>query len=201
MEPLTPDDLLPLNEYASRRRELADSHVRYLDRYRRVRVGPAATLLFENRQTAWFRAQELLRIARLAEPRLVQRELEIFNRLLPARNRLQAALVIDVADESRLTDELSAWEELRGDLLRFHIGRGEFPANLLTSRPEDRCFGTAHWVQFVLDPAGRQLLADLRQPAHFAITLPAYRHSSDRLSDEVRQSLLEDLALSDRDAA
>jgi hypothetical protein len=31
--------------------------------------------------------------------------------------------------------------------------------------------------------------------------LPAYRHASDRLSDEVRQSLVEDLVLSDRDAA
>jgi hypothetical protein len=56
-------------------------------------------------------------------------------------------------------------------------------------------------VQFVLDPAGRRLLADVRQPAYFTVTLPAYRHAGDRLTDEVRQSLLEDLALSDRDAA
>jgi hypothetical protein len=201
MESLTPDDLLPLDEYASRRRELFDSHIRYLDRYRRVRVGPRVTLLFENRQTAWFRAQEVLRIARLAESRLVRRELDLFNRLLPGRNRLQAALIIDVADEGRLTEELASWQELRGDLLRFHIGPGDYPANLLTSRPEDRCIGTAHWVQFIIDSTGRHSLADARQPAHFAINLPEYRHSSDRLSDEVRQSLLEDLLLSDRDAA
>src|SRR6516225_7001365 len=102
MEPLTPDDLLPLDEFAGRRRELFDSHVRYLDRYRRVRIGPRATLVFENRQTAWFRAQEVLRIARLSEAELVQQELGIVNRLLPGRNRLQAALLIEVADEGNM---------------------------------------------------------------------------------------------------
>jgi hypothetical protein len=201
MEPLTPDDLLPLEEYAGRRRELFDSHIRYLDHYRRVRVGPQATLLFENRQTLWFRVQEFLRIARLAEPELMRRELELFNRSLPGRDRLQAALLIEVADESQLTEELAPWQELRGDLLRLHIGPAEYPANLLTNRPEDRCIGTEHWVQFVLDAPGRRLLADPRQSVHFTVTLPAYRHASDRLGEEVRQSLLEDLILSDRDAA
>jgi hypothetical protein len=201
MEPLTPDDLLPLAEYAARRRELFESHVRYLNRYRRVRVGPRATLLFENRQTAWFRVQEVLRVARLSEADFVRRELDLANRLLPARNRLQAALVVEVADESRLVEELSPWRALRGDLLRLHVGPADYPANVLTSRPEDHCIGAAHWVQFVLDPAGRRLLSDPREPAVFAVTLPAYQHVSDRLSDEVRQSLLEDLAQSDRDAA
>src|SRR5207245_2794463 len=54
MKGLTPDDLLPLDDFAARRRELFESHVRYVDRYRRVRLGPCLTLLFENRQTLWF---------------------------------------------------------------------------------------------------------------------------------------------------
>jgi len=48
MLPLTVDDLLPLEEYASRRKEFFDSHRRYVDRYRRVRIGPRLTLIFEN---------------------------------------------------------------------------------------------------------------------------------------------------------
>jgi hypothetical protein len=201
MEPLTPEDLLPLDEFAGRRRELFDSHVRYLDRYRRVRVGPRATLVFENRQTAWFRAQELLRIARLSEAELVRQELAVCNRLLPGRNRLQAALLIEVADQSKMMAELAPWQEMRGHLLRLHVGTAEYPANLLTTRPEDRSIGTAHWVQFVLDQSGRHLLADPRQALQVSINLRAYRHRSDRLSDDVRQSLLEDLSASDRDAA
>src|SRR5437667_364370 len=94
MQPLTLDDLLPLEEYVGRRPEIFATQARYVDRYRRVRIGPKLTLIFENRQTLWFRVQEVLRIARLADPLRVQQELDWYNRLLPGRDRLQAALGI-----------------------------------------------------------------------------------------------------------
>jgi hypothetical protein len=199
MNALTLDDLLPLDEYADRRREFFEAHGRYLDRYRRVRIGPQLTLSFENRQTLWFHLQEVLRVARLREPGLVQHELDLYNRLLPGRNRLQAALLIAVPDGVRLSVALAPWQVMRGGDLRLHAGGAAYPADLLTCRPEDRCVGTAHWVQFVLDAAGRRLLADFRQPAYFAATLHHYRHESAPLADDVRQSLLDDLERSDRD--
>lgn len=199
MRALTLDDILPLEEYASRRREFFESISRYLDRYRRVRIGPRLTLVFENRQTLWFRAQELLRVARLAEPERVQQELELYNRLLPARNRLQAALLIEITDETRLSEELAPWQTLRGEELQLRLEERVVSAHLLTCRPEDRCIGAAHWVQFTLDDASRQVLADFRRRAWFSVTMPSYHHESGSLGDEVRQSLLEDLEMSDRD--
>src|SRR5438552_1120972 len=98
MLPLTLDDMLPLEEYAGRRREFFESHRRYLDRYRRVRIGPKLTLIFENRQTLWFRVQEIVRVARLADKSRLQEELNLYNRLLPGREQLQAALLIEVTD-------------------------------------------------------------------------------------------------------
>jgi hypothetical protein len=198
MKALTFDDLLPLEEYAPRRREFFEAHGRYLDRYRRVRLGSSLTLLFENRQTLWFRVQEVLRIARLSEPLRVQQELDLHNRLLPRRNRLQAALLLKLHEE-RLREELAAWQDLRGDELCLHLGEARYPADLITCRPEDRCIGTVHWVQFVLDERGRGLLADFDLPAHFAVQRANYQHESAPLGDEVRQSLLDDLQMSDRD--
>ncbi len=196
----TLDDLLLLEEFAGQRREFFAAHAHYLDRYRRVRIGPAAALLFMNRQTLWFQLQDVLRVARLADPARVQRELDIYNRLLPGRNRLQAALLLAV-DETRLMEELAPWRDLRGGDLRLCLGPLQLPANLLTCRPEDQCVGTAHWVQFVVDAAARRLLADFGRPAYFSITRPHYSHESAPLSDDVRRSLLEDLELSDRDRA
>jgi hypothetical protein len=201
MLPLTLDDLLPLEEYAHRRREFFDSLRRYLDRYRRVRVGPRATLVFENRQTLWFRVQEIVRVARLAEPEHLQAELDLYNRLLPGRDVLQAALLIDVADETRLAEELAPWREFSGSDLNLRVGSVSFSANLVTCRPEDRCIGAAHWVQFAIPSPRRKLLTDFRQPAVLELTLPEYHHLSLPLSEEVRQSLAEDLQLSDRDEA
>ncbi|MFO0927058.1 MAG: DUF3501 family protein [Gemmataceae bacterium] len=200
MEALTLDDLIPLDEFAGRRREFFAAHQRYLDRYRRVRIGPRLTLLFENRQTLWFRVQDVLRIARLAEPNRVQRELDLYNRLLPRRDRLQAALLIAV-DEARLAEELKPWRELRGEQITLHLGPVDCQADLLTCRPEDRCIGTAHWVQFVVDPAARDLLRDPRVAVHLSARVPGYTHDSGPLSDDVRHSLAEDLSRSDRDAA
>jgi hypothetical protein len=200
MRPLTLDDLLPLDEYAHRRRECFESLSRYLDRYRRVRIGPHVTLLFENRQTLWFRLQEVLRIARLTESTRVQEELDLYNDLLPGCGQLQAAFVIETAsDGPAVTEALATWQTFPGEALRLHLGRKELPAQVRTCRPEDRCTGAAQWVQFSLAPAERRLLADFRHSARFAVAHGNYRHESPPLSDDVRQSLLDDLQLSDRD--
>jgi hypothetical protein len=201
MRALTLDDLLPLDEFAGQRRRLFEAHVRYLDRYRRVRVGPQLMLIFENRQTLWFRVQELLRVARLNDANQVQQELDVYNRLLPGPGQLQAALLIHIADESRLTEELSPWRTLRGEDLRLCLDGTAVPAHLVTCRSEDLAIGTAHWVHFTLDDQERQRLRDWHCPVYIEAALPTYRYDSAPLSEEVRQSLLEDLELSDRDAA
>ena len=199
MLPLSVDDLLPLEEYVGRRREYFDSHRRYIDRYRRVRIGPRLTLIFENRQTLWFRVQEIVRVARLSQPGEVQQELNLYNRLLPGPNLLQAALLIEVADETQLLKELANWQNLQSDHLSLRVGKDQFPSYLVTCRPEDRCIGTSHWVQFALHAEGRQLLADLSLPASFAFNNGIYQHQSAPLSEDLRQSLVDDLVLSDHD--
>src|SRR2546422_7157736 len=122
MLPLTVDDLLPLEEYATKRKEYFDAHRRYIDRYRRVRIGPKLTLIFENRQTLWYRVQEVIRIARLADAREVQLELNLYNRLLPIRNLLQAALLIEIGDPTQLGKELAPWRGIAGEHLKLHAG-------------------------------------------------------------------------------
>ena len=155
MKALTLDDLLTLEEFAGRRREFFEAHTRYIDRYRRVRIGPLATLLFTNRQTLWFQVQDVLRIARLSDPGRVQPEVDLYNHLLPGRERLQAALLLNL-DETRLSEELAPWRDLRGDDVRLRLGTIHLPADLLTCRPEDQCIGASHWVRFILNEPGRR---------------------------------------------
>ncbi len=199
MLPLTVDDLLPLEEYVGRRREYFDSHRRYIDRYRRVRIGPRLTLIFENRQTLWYRVQEIVRIARLSQAGEVQQELNLYNRLLPSRNLLQAALLIEVPDEAQLIKELANWNHLQSNQLWLQVGQEAFPSHLVTCRPEDRCVGTSHWVQFHFQADTRHILSEPSVPAFFAFDNGIYQHQSAPLNDDLRQSLVDDLQLSDRD--
>jgi len=200
MLPLTVDDLLPLEEYASRRKEFFDSHRRYVDRYRRVRIGPRLTLIFENRQTLWYRIHEVIRVARLSDSREVEQELNLYNRLLPGQGLLQAALLIEIGDITELAKELAPWKDLHGEQLQLLIEPVSFAAHLVTCRPEDHCVGTAHWVQFAIPAATRGQLACFEVPAFFSFDNGRYQHQSAELSEDLRQSLLDDLELSDRAA-
>ncbi|MBI1832109.1 MAG: DUF3501 family protein [Planctomycetes bacterium] len=199
MLPLTVDDLLPLEEYATKRKEYFDAHRRYVDRYRRVRIGPKLTLIFENRQTLWFRVQEVIRIARLADAREVGQELSLYNRLLPTRHLLQAALLIEINDSAQLGQELAPWRGIAGEQLQMQLGNQSVPSRLITCRPEDRAIGTAHWVQFHLPADARRALANFAVRACFRFENETYQHPSAPLSDDFRQSLLDDLVLSDHD--
>jgi hypothetical protein len=192
MQPLTADDLLPLDEYVARRAEFVESHRRYCDQYRRVRVGPGALFIFENRQTLWFRVQEMLRIARVSDPEWIERELIEINRLLPRRNRLQAALMLA---------EGGPWRDLTGEQITLAIESAAVPARLVTCRPEDRAAGLAHWVEFEFTPALRKAFGKMSRSARIEMHVGDYRHSSDELTEEVRQSLLDDLSMSDNDDA
>jgi hypothetical protein len=199
MRLLTLDDLLPLHEFADRRREFFESLTRYLDRYRRICIGPQLTLVFENRQTLWFRVQDILRITRLADPARIQEELDLYNRLLPGRDTLHAALINAVSDEARLSQELAIWQKLIGKAIHLRVDKQCWPASLVTCRPEDLAIGAAHWLSFTISPEARRALADFSLPARFEVNFADYQHASPLLSEEVRQSLLDDLDLSDRD--
>jgi hypothetical protein len=194
MQPLEQDDLLSPEEFAARRRELFLTHARYVDRYRRVRIGPAVTLVFENRQTLLYRLHEMLRVARLRDPHQIRLELTRVNALLPRAGTLQAALLLQV-EERHWEREMAVWSQLHGEHLTFILGPRQRPADLLTARPEDRALGTAHWVQFALSLEERTMLADLRFPAGIRLCLPGYDFDSGPLSEEVRLSLASDTAL------
>jgi len=203
MRPLTLDDLLSLKEYSERRVEFYDALQRYLDHFRRVRVGPQLTLLFENRQTLWYRLHEVLRIARLSEPAMVQRELDLYNRLLPSTDRLQAAMLVSTSSEEIMAKPegtTSWWSSLHGEELRLCVGTQAYPCILVTCRPEDRCIGTSFWIQVPMPEEGQRLLARRRQPAFMEVIHPEYRHSSLPFTEDMRESLLADLEMTNQAA-
>lgn len=182
MRPLTLDDLLPLDEYVRRRDEFFQTHRRYLERYRRVRIGPLATLVFENRQTILYKLQEVLRVARLSDPARVRRELEWYNGQLPAPGCLRGSLMLDG----------EPWPDLEGGQIVLCANDREAAAALLTSRPEDRAAGVTHALEFAIDAEFRTELAG-RSSGHVEIRRSCYEHQSAPLSPAQRQSLLDDL--------
>src|SRR5438132_13582795 len=74
------------------------SRIAALQRYRRVSLGRAVSLVFQNRETLTAALEEMLRTQRSAEPDRVAAGVAAFNAMLPDDPVLGAALYVDAAD-------------------------------------------------------------------------------------------------------
>src|SRR5438552_8463000 len=96
---ITPDDLLPLAEYETRRKALKNNLIP-VKKQRRVEVGPFATFYFENYATMWLQVQEMLRIEKGGEEQIAG-ELDAYNPLIPQGDELIATLMLEIEDADR----------------------------------------------------------------------------------------------------
>src|SRR3569623_901262 len=96
---ITPENLLPLGEYESRRKALKQNLIP-IKKLRRVELGPFATFYFENYATMWLQVQEMLRIEKGGAEQ-IPGELEAYNPLIPQGEELIATLMLEIEDPNR----------------------------------------------------------------------------------------------------
>ena len=185
---IAPDDFTSQDDFA------AEQQFRYLTERRQVRVGPAVTIVFENRQTLWFRLQELSRVARLTSARSVQQELDWYNQLLPNRDGLQAAFWIALPGQ-RSTRELQTLRHaISLGRVGFRDAQGREILGLFrTDRVADRIIGLARWAEFPFTEEDRNAFSEAGSGWRVFVEALGYIHEGDVLPDAVWRSLLEDL--------
>ena len=88
------EDILPLDVYIGKRRELRKNIVDY-KKNRRVALGPYATFYFESYETMLAQVQEMLYIEKGGDEQL-QDELSAYNPLIPNGKELTATLMFEI---------------------------------------------------------------------------------------------------------
>jgi len=88
------EDIMPLDIYIEKRRELRKSIVDY-KKNRRVALGPYATFYFESYETMLAQVQEMLYIEKGGDEQL-QDELSAYNPLIPNGKELTATLMLEI---------------------------------------------------------------------------------------------------------
>ena len=88
------EDIMPLDIYIGKRRELRKSIVDY-KKNRRVALGPYATFYFESYETMLAQVQEMLYIEKGGDEQL-QDELTAYNPLIPNGKELTATLMFEI---------------------------------------------------------------------------------------------------------
>jgi hypothetical protein len=216
MEPMPPrtrtltlNDIADLRAY-ERERETYRRQVIELKRRRRVAVGPIVSVVFENRETMRSQIQEMARAEKMVSDEQIQKELDVYNALIPEPGELSATLFIELTGEEALRDWLPRLVGIERDvLLRLsgEDGRAESAGVIdgpggpvvvravpeaaheeALTRPD--ITASVHYIRFALDPAEVERFS--AGPVALAIDHPEYRAES-VLPDEVRAELLTDL--------
>ena len=181
MKPLTLEEIVGLAAYGPIRDDYRRRVIAY-KRARRVSVGEKVSLVFEDRETLRFQVQEMLWVERIAEPRKVQHELDVYNGLLPGRGELSATLFIEIPDLPSIRPEL---QRLLGidESVALVLCQGDrelrLRARFDTSQLEADRISAVHYLRFVLDAAAISRLRDPAASARLCIDHPHYQRETE----------------------
>jgi hypothetical protein len=193
MKKITAGDIRNLHEYELAR---ADFRRRVIDlkKRRRVSVGPLVTVVFENRDTALFQIQEMLRAERIAEPSKVQDEIDVYNTLLPDAGEVSATLFVEVTEESNVKPILDSFIGLdEGKSLWLEIGVRRFFATFEPGHGREDKISAVHYIRFPLGSEGPAALeSSSRSGVRLVLSHGDHRGQAD-LSPETIAELLDDL--------
>jgi hypothetical protein len=190
MDPLTLADILNNAAYARIREEFRKEIIR-LKRPRRVAIGPHVAVSLENRETMRFQIQEMMRIEGIESDAEVQRELDVYNPLIPGPGELSFTLFIEVPEEQELKRILPTLVGIE-HALRLAIGEDVAAATGEKGRSREDYTASVHYLRMALTVAQIKRLADPQVPAALFFDHPAYGHR-EWLSIATREAMLEDL--------
>jgi hypothetical protein len=199
MKPIERGEVLGLAEYETIR-EAFRARVIAEKKARRVALGPNASCVFENRDTALMQIQEMLRTERITREGAILHEIETYNQLVPGDHELSATVLIEIDEKA---DREKFLFEAKGLDRSFSlvVGGERCHGKHDESRESPDRTTAVHYLKFPLVPAAeaalREVLTKAKKPSELAIELvvehPRYSART-TLPASLVQSLAEDLA-------
>ena len=194
MQPLTRQELMSLETYATRRAAFRAEVIAH-KQPRKVALGPNLTLLFEDRLTVQYQVQEMLRIERIFEVAPIEEELAAYNPLIPDGGNLKATMLIEFPE---VEERRTALMRLRGveHRILLEVGSDAGPVRISAVADEDLERSDAaktsavHFLRFELDAAARKALKAGASLA-FRSDHPEYRYAA-QVAEATRGALVAD---------
>ena len=193
MNKLVPSDLMSLERYARERPEFRARVIAHKKR-RQLTVGPSTLWLFEDRLTAQYQVQEMLRTERIFEAEGIAEELEAYNPLIPDGRNWKVTLLIEFIDPEVRKVQL---EKLRGIEDRCYVQVAACErlfaiADEDLERENETKTSAVHFLRFELTET---MAKSLKSGASLGVGVdhPNYKHAIAAVEEHVRSALLADL--------
>lgn len=193
MTHITRDSLLSLEAYARQRNEFR-AKVMAHKKNRTVQLGEHVTLIFEDELTIRYQIQEMLRIERTFEEEGIVGELEVYNPLVPDGSNFKVTMMVEFPDPEQRRVWLAkligledrVWVQVQGQPRVYAIADEDL------ERESEEKTSAVHFLRFDLTP---EMKRAFKKGAALAVGVdhPAYAATVERLPEEVRLSLSEDL--------
>lgn len=183
---IRPEELLPLDEYErvrpQRRRSVIEEK-----RPRRVSVGEFITIVFENRKTALFQIQEMLRAEMISDPEGIQAEIEAYDIMVPRPGELRVTVLIEIDERERRRRELDRLTGIENHLA-IEVGTARVPARFHLWRETETTASPVNYAIFRFTPELAREFADSAEPTRIVISHPHYRAEAE-ITGETREVL------------
>lgn len=194
MKKISLGDLMSIDAYEAQRPVIRKAIMEH-KKTRRVPLGPNAMLHFEDYMVMRYQVLELIRAEKIEAEEELLGELEAYNPLIPDGQNLKVTFMLEYPDPKDREEKL---KQLIGieELISIKIGDTDpvYPiANEDLPRSTEDKTSSVHFLRFEFSD---EAIAQAKAGAPWMIRSEHlnYQHSTEALSDEIRESLLRDFA-------
>jgi hypothetical protein len=193
MKKVIRSEILDIAQYEKTRNQFRGRIIE-LKKKRRLEVGPAITLVFENHDTVLSQIQEMMRAERIVDERAIEHEIDTYNRLLPDPHELAATMFIELKDAGRIREEITRFFGVNtGESVYLEVGSERLPGIFDEGQSDDTRISAVQYVRFRFDEDQRQAFIKGDEQVRLVIEHPNYKHSA-VIEGELRKELAGDFA-------
>ncbi len=192
MKKVKKEDILNIYEYEKVRDEKI-KHIIEVKKNRRVFVGDMVHIVFENTDTVWFQIQEMIRSERMVKDEEIEREIEVYNELIPDDNQLSMTMFIEIPDAEERKKLLPKLVGIHDSLYLNIGGKHRIKALADDRSKEDYDVGKAAVVHFLKVTLNDEQISDFKNmPVSIEIDHPNYK-ATQEIQENVKKELIKDL--------
>lgn len=184
-------DIIPYHEYIKVRKEFQERIIK-LKKNRRVQVGEHITFVFENRETVLYQIQEMIRLEKILDEKLIRNEIEVFNQLIPETNELVATMFIEIFERHLIKPILNSLTGIHDNKVFIEVEDERIPAIFNDESLSQGKVSAVQYVKFKFNDNQVDKFISPQSKAKILINHPNYNAES-IIPENVKTSLMEDL--------